>query len=145
MRRVNWLPGSVETMQSNERDSLDSRIDAVLNKYVAVWLWSILFGTSVGALHMFTSSGFGRFGKADLLIVPLILLGGVFSLMSLARLFRYLFSSLLPAFKVGGTNDILGPGSGSQLLFSATRWLLLSYITALFLGLAQHVLTGLGG
>ena len=71
----------------------------LLDKYVAVWIWSIAFGTSVGVLYSLArvSSG-GRWGLAALVPTLIAAIGALFVLSALRHLINYLRYYLLPEF-----------------------------------------------
>ena len=89
--------------RANNRDySLDERIDRVLAKYVSVWLWSILFGTSISLSFSFISyRPTEKWGPLGLLLAALLILGFIFAVSSLIYQFYYLKEFLLPTFFPG--------------------------------------------
>ena len=50
---MNNEPSTPQTHRSEP--AIDAKLDRLLDKYVSVWLWSILFGTSTGLLYTLTS------------------------------------------------------------------------------------------
>src|SRR5829696_4475003 len=77
----------------------DSRIDRLLAKYVTVWLWSILFGTSIGLGYAFIEyRPREKWGVLGFLLLLLLLLGSFATLIALFRLFTYLSKFLIPTF-----------------------------------------------
>jgi hypothetical protein len=75
-----------------------SQISQLLNKYVAVWLWSILFGATTGVGYTVISlrtSSWGRLG-AMLILPGMIVL--VFTAAAWAQLYQAFVGYLLPVF-----------------------------------------------
>lgn len=87
----------------NKQDySLDERIDRVLAKYVSVWLWSILFGTSISLSFSFISyRPAEKWGPLGLLLAVLLIIGFIFAVSSLVYQFYYLKNFLIPTFFPG--------------------------------------------
>jgi hypothetical protein len=81
---------------------LDERIDRVLAKYVSVWLWSILFGTSISLSFSFISyRPADKWGALGFLLAALLIVGFVFAVSSLVYQFYYLKDFLIPTFFPG--------------------------------------------
>jgi hypothetical protein len=122
--------------------ALDSRIDRVLNKYVVVWVWSVLFGTATGAALTFVNyRPSGRYGPAQLFMGALITLGGGFTLLSVGQLCRFLIQVLLPMFNRGESGEL--DGRATQMLSRAVRYLLAALLLGLIFIAVQYVLGGL--
>jgi hypothetical protein len=72
--------------------------DRLLIKYIAVWLWSILFGTSTGVLYSFLGFRYDRWGGLGLVLLIPSLLSLVAALLSWFSLYNALRKYLLPKF-----------------------------------------------
>jgi hypothetical protein len=75
-----------------------SLFDRLLNKYIAVWLWSILFGTTTGVLYSFLSFRYERWGTIGIVLVVPAVFALVLALMSWLQLYAALRRYLLPKF-----------------------------------------------
>lgn len=75
-----------------------SRFDGLLSKYIAVWLWSILFGTTTGVLYSFLSFHLDRWGGLGMIIAVPAMLALLFALMSWGHLYWGLKDFLIPRF-----------------------------------------------
>ena len=137
-----WNASTPEPSRTTD-DKLDARIDKALAKYVFVWVWSVLFGTATGAALTYANyRPFGKYRAADFLFGVLLVLGGIFTLLSVYNLYRFLMRFLLPMFRQGATVDL--EKGGYQLLSGAVRNLLLAFALGLFLVFLQFLIGGLG-
>ena len=75
--------------------------ETLLNKYVSVWLWSILFGTTTGVLYSFLSFRFDRWGYLGALLALPATLALVLALASWLQLYRGLTQFLIPRYVLG--------------------------------------------
>ncbi|HEX8149817.1 MAG TPA: hypothetical protein VF591_21735 [Pyrinomonadaceae bacterium] len=83
----------------DQEHSLDERIDGLLAKYVSVWLWSILFGTSITLSFSFIGyRSQDKWGSLGLLLALLLVIGFSGAITSLVYLFYYLKDYLIPTF-----------------------------------------------
>jgi hypothetical protein len=87
-------------MASREREtqSESPKFEALLSKYIAVWLWSILFGTTTGVLYSFLSFRLERWGGLGMIIAIPAILALLFALMSWGHLYWGLKYFLIPRF-----------------------------------------------
>lgn len=85
------------------------KLDQLLAKYVSVWLWSILFGTTTGILYSFLSFRYDRWGGLALLLVIPALASLLLALLSWGRLYEAMVGYLLPRF-VLGDDEASDPG-----------------------------------
>jgi hypothetical protein len=135
------LSSAREAPRTSEQ-TLDTRIDRVLNKYVFVWVWSVLFGTATGAALTFANyRPFGRYRSAQLLLGGLVAIGGLFTLLSVYDLYRFLIRALLPMFTQGQSGEL--DDRGRRLLSAAVRNLLAALTLGLIVIILQYVFGGL--
>ena len=83
---------------ANSAARSDSHLDLLLNKYVSVWLWSILFGTTTGVLYSFLSFRFERWGGLGLILLIPALAALILAIFSWLMLYRALSGYLIPRF-----------------------------------------------
>lgn len=76
----------------------NAQLDQLLNKYVAVWLWSILFGTTTGVLYSFLSFRYDRWGGLGLIIVIPAIASLMYAILSWIALYRALSRYLIPRY-----------------------------------------------
>ena len=126
-------------MTPSDPETGTDRISPLLNKYVAVWLWSILFGAASGigySVTSFRTSNWGTIGAV--LILPtlfvIVLVAG-----SWLHLYRALTRYLLPVFF--GKTDRADPGQfgysltrAFQFLFLASLMRIIGWLLELALG-----------
>ncbi len=72
--------------------------DRLLTKYVAVWLWSIIFGTSAGtgATFAYLTLGPGKWGPLTPVLVACGVLGVLFVAAAWLQLYFFLSRQLIP-------------------------------------------------
>lgn len=90
----------METKDSTNHSDAQSNghLDQLLNKYVSVWLWSILFGTTTGVLYTFLNLRFDRWGGLGLILVLPALFSLILAILSWLRLYHALAGYLIPRF-----------------------------------------------
>ncbi|HEV2800381.1 MAG TPA: hypothetical protein VGW12_07785 [Pyrinomonadaceae bacterium] len=101
--------------------------ETLLSKYIAVWLWSILFSAISGVVFTFIAYRpfEGRWRAAALLSALLIGIGLLASLASLLALYRGLVYFLIPQFLLGKEAD------PERFAYSLNRALLMLIVAAL--------------
>lgn len=128
-------------------DPLDVRIDRVLNKYMSVWLWSIVFGAATGVSLTFANYRvFGEWSRLGIVLVPLVAIGGLAALMSWYFLLQYLVMFLLPLFFSHATDYTENTDlqyRGAKLLRQAVRSLLLSLAAGIVAAIFQLVFSAI--
>jgi hypothetical protein len=77
-----------------------SEWDRLLIKYVYVWLWSVLLGTTTTVAFSFISYRSERWGVLGIGLVALQLIGGSCVAVALLALARFLQGFMLPIFLV---------------------------------------------
>jgi hypothetical protein len=86
-------------MEDSQKEREEKFIfDRLLNKYVAVWLWSIIFGATTGVIYSFLNFRTDRWGWFGLLMLIPIILAFLAYLLSSHRLYKALKCYLLPKF-----------------------------------------------
>lgn len=73
-------------------------LDRLLDKYVAVWIWSILFGTSTGLLYAFSETRWRDWGLLTAALAVPAVLGFGFAFMAWRHLLRGLRRYLIPTY-----------------------------------------------
>jgi hypothetical protein len=127
---------------ADREQALDTRIDKVLNKYVFVWVWSVLFGTATGAALTFANyRPFGHYKAAQLLLGTLVAMGGLFTIVSVYELYLFLVRVLLPMFSQGESGEL--SDRGRRLLSGAVRNLLAAFALGLIVIIVQYIFGGL--
>jgi len=115
----------------------DRSYDRLLNRYVSVWLWSILFGTTTGVLYSFLSFRLDRWaGLAVVLVVP-ALLALVFALMAWGHLYWGLKRYLIPKFVLQRFSDAPDAPEAHRFAYHLHRALALFICAAAFRALAS--------
>ena len=101
----------MSSTQSNQQDE-SPRWEMLLNKYVSVWLWSILFGTTTGLLYSFLSFRYDKWGDLGaVLIIPAV--GSlVLAIGAWLQLYRALTQFLIPRYVLNAPSD------GSEKIFA---------------------------
>ena len=80
---------------------VSSEWDELLSKYVSVWMWSILFGTTTGVLYSFLSFRLDHWGGLAVMLAFPALLSIIFAVASWLNLYRGLSEFLIPRFILG--------------------------------------------
>ena len=112
--------------------------DRLLRKYVAVWLWSILFGTTTGVIFFFMNyRPSGDWRELSLIYAYCVAIGGSASILSWVVLLRYLTRWLLP-------EVLAGPPDASRLLKLAVQFLISAVLVGVVLSMSQLLLQALG-
>lgn len=83
----------------------NSHLDDLLNKYVSVWLWSILFAPTTGILYSLLSLRYDRWGPLGLILAIPGLLSLLLAILALLTLYRALAGYLLPRFILNDDAD----------------------------------------
>jgi hypothetical protein len=83
----------------------DTHLDQLLNKYVSVWLWSILFGTTTGVLYSFLSFRYDRWGGLGLILIIPALASLMLAILSWLRLYHALAGYLIPRFILNESHE----------------------------------------
>ena len=118
---------------------LDQRIDRVLNKYVAVWLWSILFGSaSAVAYTLVIFRPRDGWGPLTPVILALLVLSGLATLVALWFLYRYFVRFLIPIFFSGAPPTHEVP-RGAPPLRAAVLCLFFALACRFLIALSQSV------
>ena len=73
-------------------------LDRLLSKYVAVWLWSIIFGTTTGVLYSFLSFRYDRWGGLGIVLLIPAIVSLTLAILSWLSLYRGLSNYLIPLF-----------------------------------------------
>ncbi len=93
-------------MSSNTGDpDYKNTLDALLRKYLAVWLWSITFGAVTAVTVTFGSVHVRQWGIPGILTAVLAALGSLFVVLSWYRLLQYLNDVLFPIFEGNDPRD----------------------------------------
>lgn len=87
---------NTDTPRSPVEDS--SRWEMLLNKYVAVWLWSILFGTTTGVLYSFLSFRYDQWGSLAFVLTIPAAAALILSIGAWLQLYRALTRFLIPRY-----------------------------------------------
>lgn len=115
--------------------------ELLLRKYVHVWLWSILFGTSTGLLYTLTDFRVGDWKGLGFLITIPAVLAAILALQSWLHLYSALRVYLLPEFT--------GTRKPDEKVFSwhLTRsffYLILASVFRIAIGIIDFALSTLG-
>ncbi len=129
-------------MEHNMRGA--SEWDRLLIKYVYVWLWSVLLGTTTTVAFSFISYRSERWGLLGVGLVALQLVGGVCVAVSLLTLARFLQGFILPIFFGGDEGNLNQQISAARLLGRSFMFLIFAVIFR-FLMSATELVLSLGG
>lgn len=88
------------------------RWEALLNKYISVWLWSILFGTTTGVLFSFLSFRYDRWGELGVVLAIPAFGSLVLAIGAWLQLYRALTIFLIPRYVLSK------PADGADELFA---------------------------
>jgi hypothetical protein len=82
----------------DQRESAESPVFLrLVNRYISVWVWSILFGVAVSVSFSITNvRNAGRYGDLTLIIMALYLLAALFTFRAWSVLLRYLNQFIIP-------------------------------------------------
>lgn len=87
-------------------EKIEDKIDRLLSKYISVWVWSILFGTTIGLIYTFLNyRPSDRWGTLTLLLIILVVIGSVSAGMALICQLPYLTRIMIPTFFLGIVNS----------------------------------------
>jgi hypothetical protein len=131
---------------SEEKKEGSSSLDQLLNKYVSIWIWTLLFGTLAGNIYSLFTYSYNpdrRWGELSILFIILMVLGLYAGLMAGYYLYRGLDRYIIPKFllnKDQTENAILAfaitlRGAFMFLLISATMRLLMSLMELILINL----------
>jgi hypothetical protein len=113
----------------------NSQWEVLLNKYVSVWLWSILFGTTTGVLYTFLSFRIDKWGcLAGVLAVPLTM-ALLMAIGSSLQLYRGLVQFLIPRYILGLSTD-----GGEKVFAYCLRRSFFFFVCAAFLRAIASIL-----
>lgn len=121
-------------------------LDGLLKKYVAVWLWSIIFGATTGASYSYLTIRTDRnWGPLGLLLAILIILGVLSVTVTWVGLLRYLRHCLLPWF-LGGEDedDVEQSYLASTFLLRSVRGIILAVVFRLLIVVAELTFASTG-
>jgi hypothetical protein len=132
-------------------------LEKLLSKYIAVWLWSILFGANSALIYSLVNYRADKWGSYGLALAMLVTLSAVFVFSSFFTLLRYLRYFLLPS--VFGPSESKGDGAGNEaalhkvdgdkaaqhLLAAACRFLVMAAILRACTTLAEMFFMSLQG
>ena len=93
----------------DERKEDPTLFDQLLSKYVGVWLWTILFGTTTGVLYSFLTFRYERWGSIGVVLAVPAMLALILALLSWQQLYSGLHTYLLPKFLATKPDDELDP------------------------------------
>lgn len=105
----------------NANNNSKSSFEVLLSKYIAVWIWSILFGTLTGLTYSFLSSRIVNWGPLALLPAIPLVIGIWATLLTWSSLYKYLIYYLIPSFIHNTKNE-----DGNEELIDSkkpARWL----------------------
>lgn len=132
-----------EPIKEVNEDNWHTQLDQMFSKYVAVWIWSVIFGANTGSLYFVTTYRSYEWKSGNLVLVPFILLAGTFAMSSVLSLLRYLERVLLPVFFGGRSSLLKEHPEDARLLGRSVRFLVYSYATILMLTTVQLTLGAL--
>lgn len=74
--------------------------EILLSKYIAIWIWSILFGALSGLTYSFINGYYqiGKWGSLSLLLVILMTIGVLSTIQAWRFMFQYLVNYIIPEF-----------------------------------------------
>jgi len=101
----------MSSTQSTQADK-SPQWEMLLNKYVSVWLWSILFGTTTGVLYSFLSFRYERWGDLGAVLVIPALGSLLLAVGAWLQLYRALTRFLIPRYVLNARSD------GSEEVFA---------------------------
>jgi hypothetical protein len=85
-------------MSSSTAPSEHPLLDRLLDRYVAVWIWSILFGTSTGLLYAFSETRWRDWGPLTAALAIPAVFGFAFAFMAWRHLLRGLRRYVIPTY-----------------------------------------------
>jgi len=130
--------GYEETIGDRATISESSIFLRLVNRYISVWVWSILFGLATSLSFAISNvRNAGRFGDLSLVVTSLYLVSGLFVLSAWFTLLRYLRTFLIPMIFSGSE----GPFSHGPIVFRNLYYALLSLIMAIIGLMSASVLS----
>lgn len=129
-------------------DPIDVRLDRILSKYVSIWLFSILFGSTSALLFSFSTTRVNDASRTfALLILILEYTGAMFSIAALFLLFRYFSVYISKTFFSTSSSledEALLKRRGQGFLQNAFYFLLIAYTVKILVFVTNQVFTSLG-
>lgn len=117
----------------------NAQLDQLLNKYVAVWLWSILFGTTTGVLYSFLSFRYDRWGGLGLIIVIPAIASLMYAILSWIALYRALSRYLIPRYILDNQDIVTSDEAKREFAYMIKRSFLFFVFAAAFRAVASLV------
>jgi len=118
--------------------------DQLLGKYVSVWIWSIILGSSAAVTYTLPRpQEFFDYGTIGVVLIVIYLMVGVFALMALISALRFFRNFILPIVLLGGRYEDLErhPGSEMYVLYKSGYFLVLAISLRVALGIAMATVT----
>lgn len=138
-----------ESDQSNtptsESGHLPSELEQLLKKYIAVWLWSILFGGTTGLSYTMLSLYSGeRWGPLGVVLGASMALAMLFLTMAWFYLYVYLRDFLIPDALIGRQKgELVDHLRGGEILQRAYLLMIVSGVVGILIRVLQFLLQSL--
>ena len=92
--------------QTSENRPNNKQWDVLLSKYVSVWIWSIIFGSTTGLVYSFSGMvNPERWSQLNTLLLGWYLMGTMSTVSSLFYLYFYLTRSIIPQFLIVNVDE----------------------------------------
>jgi hypothetical protein len=126
---------------ASRSDLIAAATEVLVRKYLAVWLWSILFGGTTGLTYTMISFQTGeRWGALGLSLAVLTFLAIYLLAFAWLQLYKYLRTFLIPHVLIGIPVDEHDAARGGEILGRAYLLMILAGIVGLSTRAAQYLL-----
>ena len=96
-RNTTLSSSTIDSASSNPPSS--ANLDNLLDKYITVWIWSVLFGASTGlVISLITYRTDARWGPLNAILLLFLIISIVAAVISWRALMRYMSVYLIPKF-----------------------------------------------
>jgi len=125
---------------TTETSLIAAELEGLLRKYLAVWLWSILFGGTTGLTYTMISFSTGeRWGTLALSLAVVTLFGIYLLALAWWQLYMYLRAFLIPHVLLGRRAEEADGVRGGQILGRAYLLMILAGIVGLSTRALQYI------
>ena len=116
----------------------------ILNKYISVWIWSILFGATTGLLMSFITIDYfrDRWYALGIIFIFFILLGSILILLAGLNLYKYFKRFIIPTFLL--KKESVDIEKYSKNLINAFLFIILSTVVRIIVSIINLAFITLG-
>lgn len=119
-----------------------SELDSIISKYVAVWIWSIVLGSSAAVTYSLPrAQEFFDYGTLGIGLVAIYLMVGVAALAAILSSLFFLRSFIIPAVILQKRLSERDMKYGAGQIYRAATFLIMAVALRVFLGIAMAVST----